>query len=153
MAKYITTATGALLDMDSLVDAAKRPVGFKNKEAEIKPMEAPKPNNSINMRGFMPAQPSVTAPMGTVTEVGKEGLVEASADPVEAPARRKRSLAEMVGGVNVNKADTIKVKPGHQPKKGDGASLAEEIAQEITTGMKQAHKGTVLDDLDDGVEI
>jgi hypothetical protein len=151
MAKQVMSSRGELVNMDEIVDKGTRPLNYKEPVSEITPMEAPKASTAINMRGFMPAQSSIAPPEQTkITPV-------AEATPVVDEVARKdtRSMADMTG-LRIKEAKSIKLKPGQKPARGDGAGLAENIANQITSGMKSAHEGaaksTVLDDLEDGIE-
>lgn len=133
----ITTARGNSLNLDMLIEQAKRPLGMKESKSEIKKTPVPK-RRPVNVRGFVPAQGEAEIP--EVPEDIKEELAKREAAKVKSSYRRAdggkaQSMADLTG-IRLDKPKYLK-KEDLEGKKP--TEQAEETLNDILGDLNASH--------------
>lgn len=112
---HVITARGEALNLDQLIESAKRPLNHKEAKSEIGVRPTPNTRRSLNVRAFVPPQGRSKAPVAPVVEAPVEPEVPAI------PSRFRRAedgeaqtLADLTG-IRVDTPKTLRVaKEGEQ---------------------------------------
>jgi hypothetical protein len=112
---HVITARGEALNLDQLIESAKRPLNHKEAKSEIGVRPTPSARRSLNVRAYVPPQGQSKAPVAPVVEAPVEP--EAPATPSRfrrAEDGEAQTLADLTG-IRVDKATTLRVaKEGEQ---------------------------------------
>lgn len=130
---FVTTSRGEALNMDDLVQASKKPIGFKDQKAELASKPQIKKPLPINVRGYVPDQGTAVplAPVATPplrAQNASEALI----------MRAKGQTPADLTGVTVDRATWMAVKEGETVNPGDGIAYAQnEVLTDIFGQLKQ----------------
>jgi len=140
---HVITARGEALNLDHLIETAKRPLNYKEAKTEIGIRPAPSANRSLNVRAFVPPQGRSKAPVMTQANTP----IEAAAEALPIPSRFRRAedgeaqtLADLTG-IRVDTPKTLR--PAKDGEQGvDRKELAEgALLNNILGQLNQQHPG------------